>query len=56
MLNIEKYREELIRSIDICRFESAYRNDTGKSICDKNKFDCEDCEKEIFKWLLEEAK
>lgn len=56
MLNIEKYREELIRSMDICRLESAYRNDTGKSICDKNKFECGDCEKEIFKWLLSECK
>lgn len=55
MKNIEKYKREFITITDMCKMADLYCDATGKKIC-HTADSCQECEKEVLKWLLEEYK
>lgn len=56
MLNIEKYKRELMRGVNICKIEKIVTEITGKKICPTGVDNCDGCKELILEWLLEEAK
>lgn len=56
MLNIEKYKRELMRGVNICKIEEIVTEITGKKICPAGVDNCDGCKELILEWLLEEAK
>lgn len=56
MLNIEKYKRELMRGVNVCKIEEIVAEITGKKICPTGVDNCDGCKELILEWLLEEAK
>lgn len=56
MLNIEKYKRELMRGVNVCKIEEIVTEITGEKICPTGVDNCDDCKRLIFEWLLEECK
>lgn len=56
MLNIEKYKRELMRGVNVCKIEEIVTEITGEKICPTGVDNCNDCKRLIFEWLLEEYK
>lgn len=56
MLNIEKYKRELMRGVNVCKIEEIVTEITGEKICPTGVDNCNDCKRLIFEWLLSEYK
>ena len=56
MLNIEKYKDILLKNLNFCRMETDIRKQGGKSVIDCPHTSCEECKEKFFKWLIEETK
>ena len=54
MLNIEKYKEIVLKNLDACSIDSLLRGKMINGYC--KGFNCEGCGERVLKWLLEEAK
>lgn len=56
MLNIEKYKNELMRGVNVCKIEEIVTEITGKKICSTGVDNCNCCKELICEWLLSECK
>ena len=56
MLNIEKYRDVVLKSLDSCRLETSLRELYGETVVCCSHMKCGECNKRLREWLLEEAK
>lgn len=56
MLNIEKYKDIVLKNLNHCKMETDLRRAEGKGAIDCAHTYCTDCGECLFKWLLEEAK
>lgn len=56
MLNIEKYKKELMRGVNVCKIEEIVTEITGKKICSTGVDNCNCCKELIYEWLLSEYK
>lgn len=56
MLNIEKYKNLVLKNLNCCQMESDLRKLGCKAPIDCAHILCEDCKEHFFKWLLSEAK
>lgn len=56
MLNIEKYKKELMRGVNVCKIEEIVTEITGKKICPTGVDNCNCCKELIYEWLLSEYK
>ena len=54
MLNIEKYKNLVLKNLNCCQMESDLRKLECKAHIDCPHTLCEDCKETIFKWMLEE--
>lgn len=54
MLNIEKYKEIVLKNLDACGLDERLPRKFIKGYC--GGFNCEGCGERVLKWLLEEAK
>lgn len=54
MLNIEKYKNIVLKELDACGLDERLTRKFIKGYC--NGFNCEGCGERVLKWLLEEAK
>lgn len=54
MLNIEKYKNFVMKNLNYCQMETDVRKAGGKATIDCAHTLCEDCKESYFKWLLEE--
>ena len=54
MLNIEKYKDIVLKNLDACRIDERLPRKFINGYC--NGFNCEGCGERVLKWLLEEAK
>lgn len=55
MLNIEKYKNLVLKNLNCCQMESDLRKLGCKAHIDCAHTLCEDCKEHFFKWLLSEA-
>lgn len=55
MLNIEKYKNLVLKNLNCCQMESDLRKLGCKAHIDCEHTFCEDCKEHFFKWLLSEA-
>lgn len=56
MKNIEKYKKELMRGVNVCKIEEIVTKITGKKICPTGVDNCNCCKELIYEWLLSEYK
>lgn len=56
MRNIEKYKKELMRGVNVCKIEEIVTEITGKKICPTGVDNCNCCKELIYEWLLSEYK
>lgn len=56
MLNIEKYKKEVIARLDACQMERMINDITGFSYCGSARDHCTPCAEYVYKWLLSEYK
>lgn len=56
MLNIEKYKNIVLKNLNYCKMETDLRKMGAKAVIDCAHTHCENCQENFFKWLLEEAK
>lgn len=56
MKNIEKYKNELMRGVNVCKIEEIVTEITGKKICPTGVDNCNCCKELIYEWLLSEYK
>lgn len=56
MLNIEKYKKEVIARLDICQMERMINDITGFNYCGSAHDHCTPCAEYVYKWLLSEYK
>ena len=54
MLNIEKYKDIVLKNLDKCSIDERLPRKFINGYC--NGFNCEGCGERVLKWLLEEAK
>ena len=54
MLNIEKYKNIVLKNLDACSIDERLPRKFIKGYC--KGFNCEGCGERVLKWLLEEAK
>ena len=54
MLNIEKYKDIVLKNLDACSIDTLLRGKMVNGYCEG--FKCEGCGERVLKWLLEEAK
>lgn len=56
MKNIEKYKDVVLQNLNNCHLEKSLRELYGETVvcCPHTK--CDECEKRLREWLLEEAK
>ena len=56
MLNIEKYKKEVIARLDTCQMERMIHDITGFNYCGSARGHCTPCAEYVYKWLLSEYK
>ena len=56
MLNIEKYKKEVIARLDTCQMERMINDITGFNYCGSDRDHCTPCAEYVYKWLLSEYK
>lgn len=56
MLNIEKYKKEVIARLEICQMERMIKDITGFNYCGSGSDHCTPCAEYVYKWLLSEYK
>lgn len=56
MLNIEKYKNFVMKNLNYCQMETDMRKEGSKETIDCAHTLCEDCKESFFKWLLSEYK
>lgn len=56
MLNIEKYKKEVIARLDTCQMERMINDITGFNYCGSGSDHCTLCAEYVYKWLLSEYK
>ena len=56
MLNIEKYKKEVIARLDTCQMERMIHDITGFNYCGSASDHCTQCAEYVYKWLLSEYK
>lgn len=56
MLNIEKYKKEVIARLDTCQMERMINDITGFNYCGSAHDHCTPCAEYVYKWLLSEYK
>ena len=56
MLNIEKYKKEVIARLDTCQMERMIHDITGFNYCGSACDHCTPCAEYVYKWLLSEYK
>ena len=56
MLNIEKYKKEVIARLDTCQMERMIHDITGFNYCGSACDYCTPCAEYVYKWLLSEYK
>ena len=56
MLNIEKYKKEVIARLDTCQMERMINDITGFNYCGSARDHCTPCAEYVYKWLLSEYK
>lgn len=56
MLNIEKYKREVIARLEICQMERMIHDITGFNYCGSGSDHCTPCAEYVYKWLLSEYK
>lgn len=56
MLNIEKYKKEVIARFDTCQMERMINDITGFNYCGSAHDHCTPCAEYVYKWLLSEYK
>ena len=56
MLNIEKYKKEVIARLDTCQMERMIHDITGFNYCGSDRDHCTPCAEYVYKWLLSEYK
>lgn len=56
MLNIEKYKKEVIARLDTCQMERMINDITGFNYCGSGSDHCTPCAEYVYKWLLSEYK
>lgn len=56
MLNIEKYKKEVIARLDTCQMERMIHDITGFNYCGSAHDHCTPCAEYVYKWLLSEYK
>lgn len=56
MLNIEKYKKEVIARLDTCQMERMINDITGFNYCGSACDHCTPCAEYVYKWLLSEYK
>lgn len=54
MLNIEKYKDIVLKNLNACDIDTLLRKKMVNGYCEG--FNCEGCGERVLKWLLEEAK
>ena len=54
MLNIEKYKDIVLKNLDACSIDTLLRGKMVNGYCEG--FKCEGCGERVIKWLLEETK
>lgn len=54
MLNIEKYKDIVLKNLNACNIDALLRGKIVNGYC--KGFNCEGCGERVLKWLLEEAK
>ena len=54
MLNIEKYKDTVLKNLDACSIDTLLRGKMANGYCEG--FKCEGCGERVLKWLLEETK
>ena len=54
MLNIEKYKDIVLKNLNACDIDTLLRGKMVNGYC--KGFNCEGCGERVLKWLLEEAK
>ena len=54
MLNIEKYKDIVLKNLDACSIDTLLRGKMVNGYC--KGFICEGCRERVLKWLLEETK
>ena len=54
MLNIEKYKDIVLKNLDACSIDTLLRGKMVNGYCEG--FKCEGCGERVLKWLLEETK
>ena len=54
MLNIEKYKDIVLKNLDACSIDTLLRGKMVNGYC--KGFNCEGCRERVLKWLLEETK
>ena len=54
MLNIEKYKDIVLKNLDACSIDTLLRGKMVNGYCEG--FKCEGCRERVLKWLLEETK
>ena len=54
MLNIEKYKDIVLKNLNACDIDTLLRGKMVNGYCEG--FNCEGCGERVLKWLLEEAK
>lgn len=56
MLNIEKYKKEVIARLETCQMERMIKDITGFDYCGSARDHCTPCAEYVYKWLLSEYK
>lgn len=56
MLNIEKYKKEVIARLETCQMERMIHDITGFNYCGSDRDHCTPCAEYVYKWLLSEYK
>lgn len=56
MLNIEKYKNEILNCKSVCELEKLVSNLAGVAICRRFDYNCSKCMGYILKWVFEEYK
>ena len=54
MLNIEKYKDIVLKNLDACSIDTLLLGKMVNGYC--KGFNCEGCRERVLKWLLEETK
>ena len=54
MLNIEKYKDIVLKNLDACSIDTLLRGNMVNGYC--KGFNCDGCGERVLKWLLEETK